>query len=130
MTTRDDRHPELPSEMNDSAAQRVVKDLDALYAASAPPPYLKQVLDEAIYQRLTARQSVPASSRWRTLGEWRKRRRVIFAAALVATLIVGGGAYAASSLVDQILAPVVIQHSQNLALTQSGCGFTMTVTRA
>lgn len=132
MTTHDDRYPELPSDMNDSATQRVVEDLDTLYAASAPPPHLQRALDDAIYQRLAARQSLPASasSRWRTLDEWRKRRRVIFAAALVAALIVGGGAYAASSLVDQMLAPVVVQHGQNLALTQSGCGFTMTVTRA
>ncbi len=151
MTTRDEHDIDWLDEQTDPDMEIVVDDLDRLYAVPTPQ-HLRVALDHAIYQRLTAQQQVGTQTRpvqahlHTALGHMDGRRipdvqppqklrrvrsrRAIVAAALLAAVVFVGGAYAAGSLVDQLLSPVVLRYSQSLRLSQSGCGFTMTITRA
>ncbi len=135
MSRLDDRYPDLLED--DRAIARAVSELDAVFAVR-PSPYISAAVDRAVYEALAApRIAIAADSRARRLGRARRPLMVVGGLAAAAALV--GGAYAAvDSLGDQGLASGAANETQviaqqrlgkQVALSQSACGFTMTVER-
>jgi hypothetical protein len=150
MTTYDEHDPEDLDRQGDPTLGLIMDDLAGLYGGAVQPPHLRDAVDRAIYarlgspRRLNARahrvhahlhaalpQADPRRSLDRPQPKARaRRRRVVLVGVLLAAVLGVGGVYAAGSLVDGILPPAVLGHTQSLDMSQGACGFTMTVTRA
>src|SRR5436305_12893922 len=135
MTTLDERYPDLLGHGDDPELARLVADLDSAYTASTPPPHLRASLQRALHERTPAlhdRRLARPAPRWFA----RRSRRVAIVVALVAAIALVGSAVADPTLVDQALsmwagtAQVATQHlGEDVNLSQSACGFTMTISR-
>lgn len=137
MTSPNERGDALLAEESDLEGQQVVAALARVYGTSAPPH-----VHASVHQALRQQRAIPVrDSRHRAWWpHWRRRRLAIATAALVGAALLGGGAYAVSSRVDQAFhlagprsgtAWIADQHlGQDMHLSQSVCGFTMTVQQA
>lgn len=143
MTSHDGRRADLPAEGDTPAARRAVRDLRAAYAAS-PPSHLRAATDRAVYGRLVQHRRPAAGSPSARRPRWpRRRARVVAGLACAAAVLMGATVYAAlpvlTPLVDEALGTVgahsgnsylVAQHlGQQVDLSRSACGYTMTMTR-
>lgn len=126
-----ERYHDLLDGPADPTITRLVGDLDTLYTATAPP-----TVRAALARTLTGEGRTAQSAPARRYQAWRGPLAPV-AAVLAVAALVGGTALADRPLVDQVFglftggadvasAPT---QGQQVNLTQSACGYTMTINR-
>ena len=135
MSPIDERYPDLRGEGNTPDLETLIADLDAAYNSAAAPMRLQDLRIETLRAQAGAfHGAAPRRHRWLLIR--RRRIPLLLAAALVVVAALAGVAHALESLVDQDMSrlpgtgQIVSQDlGRELNLSQSACGFSLTIDR-